>query len=167
MSLIPWRTKRVDTENRDPAAQSAIERFRHELDRLFDNFLQEGKSGFDRLLSPITGWGPAVDVSETEQDITVRAELPGIDPKDLEIQVTADSLRISGEKKDEFEEKRKGYYQVERKFGSFHRIVKLPTEIDPDKVDAEHRNGILTIRLCKTAGASARRISIKHTEGQT
>lgn len=166
MSLIPWRTKRVDTESRDPAAASTIERFRHEMDRLFDNFLQEGKSGFDRLLSPITGWGPAVDVSESEQEITVRAELPGVDPKDLDIQVTADSLRISGEKKDEFEESRKGYYQVERKFGSFHRMVKLPTEIDPDKVDAEYRNGILTIRLSKTEGASARRVAIKHAEDQ-
>lgn len=164
MSLIPWRSKRVDTENRDPAVQSVIERFRHEMDRLFDSFLQEGRSGFDRLLSPITGWGPAVDVSETERDITVRAELPGVDPKDLDLQVTADSLRISGEKKDEYEEKRKGYYQVERKFGSFHRLIKLPAEVDPEKVEAEYRGGVLTVRLSKTEGATLKRIAIKHAE---
>ncbi len=163
MSLIPWRGKRGEIESREAGPMSSIERFRSELDRLFEGFFQEGLGGFDRLLSPITAWGPAVDISETEKEISVRVEVPGVDPNDLDLRVSGDVLVIAGEKKEESEENKKGYHHVERRFGSFHRTLRLPTEVDPEKVEAEFRNGVLTVRLGKTAKSVAKKIAIKNS----
>jgi len=157
MNLIPWRNKRSS----DKAELAPVRRLRDELDHLFDNFLAEGRDGFDRLLAPVTGWGPAVDITEDDQSITVKAEMPGVEPKEIDLQVSGDLLTISGEKKEEHEEKRSGYYHVERRFGSFQRTVRLPGEVDTEKVEAEYRNGILTVKMNRAPGQVRKRITVK------
>ena len=141
-----------------------MRRLRDELDRLFDHFLSDGLDSFDRLLAPVTGWGPAVDVTEDDKSITVKAEVPGVDPKDIDLRVSGDLLTLSGEKKEEHEEKRSGYYHVERRFGSFQRTVRLPGEVDPEKVEAEYRDGILTVRMDRAPGQVRKRIAVKQAK---
>ena len=95
-------------------------------------------------------WLPRLDISEGAKEITVRAELPGLEQKDLDISLDGDFLTIKGEKKKEHEETDKHFHRVERTFGTFSRTLRLPTEIETTKVDASFKNGILTIVLPKT-----------------
>ncbi len=110
-------------------------------------------------------WGevfvPKVDIKEEEKDIVVSAELPGMDQKDIDVTVTNDSIRISGEKKQEEEKEEKGYYRRETSYGTFERVIDLPTEVDENKAEAEFSKGVLTIRLPKSEEAQAKRKKIK------
>jgi HSP20 family protein len=90
----------------------------------------------------------------------VQAELPGVDPKDLDITVTADRITISGEKKETVEKIDKSYHHKEIRSGKFSRTISLPTGIDTENVAAEHKNGVLTVRLKKSQAATAKKISI-------
>ncbi|NLX24110.1 MAG: Hsp20/alpha crystallin family protein [Phycisphaerae bacterium] len=157
MNLIPWRNKGTE---RVGSEACSIDRFRSELDRAFESFFRGGGDTFDRLLSPVLGWGPAVDVSEDDKQVTVRAEIPGVDPKDLDVTVSGDTLTLSGEKKEETHEEKGGWYHAERRFGSFRRTLRLPAEVDADEVEATYQNGVLTVRLNKTERAVGRRIAI-------
>ena len=111
------------------------------------------------LTEPFRGtplaWGtgmPAVDVIDKEKEVEVRAELPGMDEKDIDVRLSGDTLTIQGEKKEEREEREEGgsYYVSERRYGSFQRSFRVPEGIDRDKVDASFRKGVLTITLPKT-----------------
>lgn len=104
---------------------------------------------------------PKIDVKEEENSVIVSAELPGLDQKDIDVTVTNDSIRISGEKKQEEEEEKKGYYRHETSYGSFERIIDLPTEVDEDKAEAEFSKGVLTIKLPKSKEAQAKHKKIK------
>jgi HSP20 family protein len=132
---------------------------RHEMNSLFDNFF----SGSE--LEPYTGraFSPNIDMKESEKELRVSAELPGMDEKDIEVSLNRDSLTIKGEKKEEKEDKGKDYYRMERSYGSFSRTIPLPTEVEPDKVKAEFKKGVLTVTIPKTAKAikETRKISIK------
>ena len=92
--------------------------------------------------------------------LRVRAEVPGVEPKDFDISVSGDVLSISGEKKEESEERRGNVYRSERRFGSFRRHVRLPEAVDTDKIEAEYDKGILTIRLAKSEKVVGRRIPV-------
>ena len=125
-----------------------------EVNRLFDDFFR----GFD--LRPLRtaeerwgGFSPKMDLEETEKEYRITAELPGMEEKDVEVLLTGNSITLKGEKKEEKEEKGKSFYHVERSYGSFQRTVPLPEGIDLKKVDADFRNGVLTIKLPKTAEA--------------
>ncbi|MBK7550408.1 MAG: Hsp20/alpha crystallin family protein [Syntrophaceae bacterium] len=125
-----------------------------EVNRLFDDFFR----GFD--LRPLrmaderwSGFSPKMDLEETEKEYRITAELPGMEEKDVEVLLTGNSITLKGEKKEEKEEKGKSFYHVERSYGSFQRTVPLPEGIDLKKVDADFRNGVLTIKLPKTAEA--------------
>jgi len=160
MNLIPWKNKRSS----ERTELAPVGRLRAEMDRLFDNFFREGiGDGFDRLLAPVTGHGPMLDVTEDEKSITVKADLPGVEPADIDVRVSGDLLTICGEKKEEHEEKRAGYRHTERRFGSFQRSVRLPGEVDPDKVEAEYRHGVLTIRMERAPGTVRKRIAVSKT----
>jgi len=125
------------------------------MNKLFDDFF----GGFD--LSPwaplerrlATAFTPHVDVSETDKEIKVSVELPGMDEKDIDVSLTRDTLTIKGEKKEEKEEQGKDYYRMERSYGSFTRSVPLSVEVDTDKVQATFNKGVLDITLPKTARA--------------
>ncbi len=122
-----------------------IESLHEEIDRLFTDFLSPRRR---RGKEPMI-WQPRVDLYETENDVILKAELPGIDKKDLEVTVTEDSVHIKGEKKEETEVKKENYYRKEISFGKFERIIPLPVEVEPDKADAKFDKGILEIKIPK------------------
>jgi len=136
---------------------SSLSNLQGEVNRLFDNF-------FGRMEMPsLFGGGSlslAVDVVETKDSILVKAEVPGIDPKALEITVTGDLLTIKGEKKSEKEEKGKNFHRIERSFGSFSRSVEIPSYADTDKVTADYKDGVLTVTLAKKEEAKAKSIKV-------
>lgn len=132
MSLIRW----------DPFDDLAS--LRESMDKLFEEFTTRRP----REVAPAV-WPPAVDVYETPNDVVVRVELPGIDPKDVDIQVTQDALTIKGQYKSEQEEKGRNYYTRELRSGSFVRTLALPGDIQSDQAKASYRNGIFEIRVPK------------------
>lgn len=125
--------------------------FRREMDSLMENFFRGVEGG--AFESRLGVFSPKVDVTEGEKEITVSAELPGMDEKDIELSLTKDSLTIRGEKKQEKEEKTTDYYRTERSYGSFVRAIPLPVEIDEEKVEASFKKGLLTVTLPKTEKA--------------
>lgn len=157
MSLLPWRIKREGV----PGEMSPMFALRSEVDRLFDSYLREPLSSLDLSSWGSGKWSPAVDVGETDNEITVRAELPGIDPKDLDISVVGNKLIIRGEKKETTETDEKGFHQCETRYGSFHRSIPLPDGVDTENVDAQYANGVLTLRMPKTPQAATKRIEVK------
>jgi HSP20 family protein len=104
---------------------------------------------------------PEMDVSETDKEVKVTAELPGIDEKDLEVSVDEGGLTVRGEKREEHEEEKKGYYLSERSYGSFHRHIPLPSGLIPDKAEAKFRNGVLKINIPKSPELESKRHALK------
>lgn len=160
-SLIPWREKSQAPVARDESSDPFIA-FRREVDRMFDDFF----NGFGmRPLRPWAGtWQsvtPIIDVSDTDKELVVTAELPGLDEKDFDVTLAGDVLTIKGEKKAEREDKNGDTYYMERRFGSFSRSVRLPFEVKDEKVEAKYDKGVLTIRVPKPAGAQR---AIRHIE---
>jgi len=134
--------------------------FRREMDRMFDHFF----GGFPGRAGNGSGAiAPAVDLEQTEKELVVTAELPGVSDKDIEVSLAGDVLTIMGEKKTETEEKKGGSNYTERRYGSFARSLQLPFEVKDDQVDAKFKNGVLTIRLPKPAHMRnrARKIEVK------
>jgi HSP20 family protein len=133
--------------------------FRGEMDWLFDRFgFPSLRRVFDiepswRSASSFSFSTPAIDMSEDDKPYKISAELPGIDPKDIDVSLSGDTLVLKGEKRQEKEEKDKNYHFSERSYGSFQRSFQLPLSIDRDKVAADFSNGVLTISLPKTAEA--------------
>ena len=108
-----------------------------------------------------TEWFPSLDVSETKNDFVVKAELPGIDPKDIDISLTDGMLTIRGEKKQEREEKEENYHLIERNYGTFSRSVSLSRDVKPDKINASYKDGVLRVVLPKSEEAKKKEIKIK------
>ena len=158
MALIPWKNKQQESERGGLAPMMTL---RGEMERLFDAFLRDSFAGLNWPTWGSDKWSPAIDVAENDKELTVRAELPGIDPKDLEVTVTGNQLVLSGEKKETSEHKEKDFFQSETRYGSFRRTVVLPEGIDAENVDAQYSNGVLTLRLRKTAPAAGKRIEVK------
>lgn len=104
---------------------------------------------------------PAVDVSEDGKEVTVKAELPGLEAKDVELTLESGVLTIRGEKKFEGEEKKENYHRIERSYGSFVRAVPLPREVKSDKVKARFDRGVLTVTMPKAEKAETRNITIE------
>lgn len=117
-----------------------------EINRLFDDF---GYGFNNPWFEKMTDFQAKADVKETEKEIVVTVEVPGVDLKDIDISLTDDSITISGEKHEEKEQEEKGYYKMERSYGSFHRAIPLPCAIDRDKTDAVYKDGVLRISLPK------------------
>src|SRR5262245_58404891 len=102
-----------------------------------------------------------IDVRETSDEVVVRAEVPGIDPKDLDVRLEGDVLVLSGEKKDERQSDEGGSVYSERRYGSFRRALRLAAPIDREKVRAEHKNGVVTITLTKAESTRPRKIDVR------
>lgn len=136
-----------------------------QMNSLFDDFF----TGFDAtprsLASGVGAFSPSIDVKESDKDFVIRAELPGVEEKDIEVTVTNDAVAIKGEKKEEKEDKGKNYYYMERSYGSFNRVIPLGTETDADKAHASFKNGVLNITIPKSAQAKAKgtKVPIKAT----
>jgi HSP20 family protein len=158
MSMIPWRNK---LRQRGQDAGSSLANLRGEMDRLMETFVREP---FSNMEWPFLGqgkWAPAVDVVENDKEVTVRAEMPGIDPKDLNVVVSGKQLIISGEKKESTEQSGKDFFHSEIRFGSFRRAIPLPDGVDSENVDAQFTNGVLTLRMNKQLGSKPKQIEIK------
>lgn len=155
MALIPWKSKRHDEG--DDSAMTPAFGFRSEMDRLFDSFLRDAFHWGDR---PDGGLLP-VDVEEGDKEITVRAEIPGVTADDLQLEIRGGALIVAGEKKETNSGQQGAYFYQERRFGSFRREVPLPCAVDADDVNAEYREGVLTVRLKKAQEALARRIQVQ------
>jgi len=159
MKLIPWKKKEATARTSDKEA--GLNPLRSEMDRMFERFFSDPwallRQGPHALWS---GWAPSLDVADGEKEVTVRAEVPGVDPKEIELSVLGNTLTISGQKKESHEEKGKGFTRSECRYGSFQRAVELPAGVDPNKVTAEYSNGVLTVRVAKAKNASVKRIPI-------
>jgi HSP20 family protein len=161
MSLIPWKNKQGSGRRHELAPRPARDEFRTEMDRLFERFFQD-PWGAPLAGSALRGeWDPTVDVTENEKEISIRAEVPGVEPKDIKVTLAANVLTLEGEKRQSSERKEKDYYQSECSYGSFLRRIPLAAPVDESKVSAEHSHGVLTIRLPKTRTAAARHIAVK------
>jgi len=158
MGLIPWKNKAGETPE---GRLSPLTEFRSEVNRLFDSFLREPIESLSDSVGAWSRWTPALDVTESDSAVTVRAELPGIDANDLEISVTGNRLTIAGEKKETVERKDQDVSHRESRYGSFSRSVVLPAAVDQEKVSAEYVDGVLTVTLNKTPAATAKKIPVK------
>lgn len=139
-----------------------VNRFRSEIDQLFNRFFTgDPWMALDFPVEAPFAWTPAIDVVESDDAMTVRAEIPGLELKDIDVRVRDNILTISGEKSDEFEDKRKDSWYCERSFGSFNRTLELPANVDASKINAEYANGVLTIKLPRPATIAARQIEVK------
>ncbi len=139
-----------------------LERMREEMDRLFERLFGLGRRGLFAPLVEAPTVVPAVDVYETDKEVVVKAELPGMSKEDLEINATEDSLTLKGEIKKDEEVSEEGYYRRERRYGSFERVIPLPTEVKPDQAKAKFQNGVLEVRLPKVKRApKAKKIKIE------
>jgi HSP20 family protein len=160
MSIIPWRQK--TPERIAEEGETGLARLREEMHDLFSRFFgdEDRTSALDTWP---TGFGgmPRMDLAESADDVALKVELPGVDPKEVNIQVTGNVLTVSGERKQEKEEKKRDYHYAERSFGSFRRSVQLPGTVDAEKVDATFNNGVLTVKLAKRADAKPKRITVR------
>lgn len=157
MSLIRWNPVRDLTPwSTDFATE--LSQIHREMNRMFDTFfrgdvLDNGSFG--------SFWTPAVDITEREDAYLVELELPGLTKEDVKITMENNILTIRGEKKQEKEEKRGSYHRSERCYGSFQRSFTLPTTVKSDKIEAQYKNGILTVTLPKVEDAKAKAIEVK------
>ena len=135
-----------------------VSRLHREMDRLWDDYFGSGRRGLQPLQ---TEFAPAVDVKETADQVVVKAEVPGMEAKDINISVTGDVLTIKGEKKSEREEKEENYHLVERSYGSFCRSLTLPAAVDLDKIEAKYDKGVLTVTCPKKEEVKPKPIEIK------
>jgi HSP20 family protein len=136
---------------------------RRDMERLFEDFSRD--FGWGPPAAVGMGMAPRVDVSETESEIKIEAELPGVDEKDVEVVLSDGRLTIKGEKKQEKEEKKKDYHMVERSYGSFARSIALPFEADPDKVKATFAKGVLNVTVPKPPEVKAKEKKIAIGKG--
>jgi HSP20 family protein len=164
--LIPWKRREPDREEGGDELQVRQEpflSFQEQMNRMFDDFFRG--SGLEPLGAFREGWdafSPRVEVVQTDQEIGVSAELPGLEEKDIHVGLSQNVLTISGEKTQEKETKGRNYLRAERSYGSFRRSIPLPGEVDASKADAVFRNGVLTITLPRKVKEQARkRIAIK------
>lgn len=135
-------------------------RLRDEMDHLF-NRIFDMDFPISRRLFREGEWAPRLDVSEGKADITVRAEVPGCDADDIDVRLDGRTLTISGEKKQEKEEKDENFHRLERTYGSFSRFVELPAEVDPQEIDATYKKGVLRLVFRKVRASEAKKIEIK------
>ncbi len=163
--LIPWKKNESYLPVRRGWEGDPFLDLRSQVNRMFDEFFERpfGMSPFFSDANVLGEFTPRIDVNETEKEITVIAELPGMEPEDIEISLDRNALTIRGEKRSEDKEKGKRFMRVERSYGSFQRVINLPIEVDEDKVEASYKRGLLTITLPKSKSAReiSKRIAIK------
>jgi HSP20 family protein len=149
-NLVPWHRKGV------AGRSEPVVGLRREMDDLLERFF-----GGENVGWPAEALAPDMDVTETDGEIRVSTELPGVEEKDIDISLANGVLRIRGEKKAEKEEKDEGRRYVERSYGVFERSLQLPGEVDADRAAAKLEKGVLTVTLPKTAkAAGTKKISV-------
>lgn len=149
-NLIPWRRKKSDV----------IESFRESANFFPDWF-------FEEPLFPLSGqvfntqWHPRIDLTENDKEIVVEADIPGMEKKDIQVSLNGRHLTLSGEKQQEKKETKKGRYLMERCYGAFNRVIELPANVEPSKINATYKNGVLKVTMPKTKEHQGRTIKIE------
>jgi HSP20 family protein len=134
-----------------------METLRQEMERVFDRFFEPRWDEFEA----VGAWAPKLDFSETKDAFVVKAEVPGVEQKDISVSIQDQMLTIKGEKHKEKEEKDEKYHRVERSWGAFARTIALPAGVDTEKVNATFKDGVLTVKLPKTPAAKGTTIPVK------
>lgn len=129
---------------------------RKEMDNLWSDFFGEKE-----FLPRAKVWVPAIDVSETKDAILVKAEVPGMEAKDIDVSLSDDMLVIKGEKKEEKEEKDENFHRVEMRRGSFQRAIRIPVPVDSENIEAKYEKGVLKVKLTKKEESKAKKIEVK------
>ncbi len=140
-------------------AEHPLRWLREEMDALFDRFFGRWPAAWEPGWAPERFWD--VDVEEADNEIVVRAEAPGFEPKDFNIHISGNTLTIRAEHKEEAEEKEEGYRRWEQRFGQFQQSIPLSTAVDTDKVEARYHSGVLEVHLPRTEPSPRRRIEVK------
>lgn len=140
MSLIRWQPLRE------------LDALRQQMNRLLDEW-NHGEPGANLLPKIGIAWEPAIEIQETDTDIILRTEIPGVEAKDIDIEVSADAVSIAGEHKEEKSTEEKGWYRSEFHYGHFQRVIPLPTQVKNEEAKAEYTDGILTLSLPKVEKA--------------
>jgi len=165
--IVPWKKGNRNLSIRPAEDEYPLGALQRRMNRMFDDFFGD----FGSLsLSPFhgtdggEGFFPRMDVAETDKEITINAELAGIDEKDVDITLLDNVLTVRGEKNIHRDEKKECSHLIERSYGTFSRSIVLPVEVQEDKIEASFKNGVLTVRLPKVpvAQAKATKIEIKN-----
>jgi HSP20 family protein len=155
--IIPWkRKKEVIHQHPDSTAYSLAKH----MDDFFDGAFP-GDWTMPRGFLNQKGLVPRLDVKEEKGKITVEAEMPGVDTKDLDVSLDGRILRIKGEKRKETEDTSNGQYHYERSYGYYNRSIELPAEVDSSKIDASYKNGVLKIKLKKAKESETKKIEVR------
>ena len=167
--LAPWNWFKKEDEvdhvvpvkhGREPSlhaegSYSPMLQMHRDIDRLFDRFFRGFGPGYEWPAFPTWEGGgilkPRVDLSATDKDYLLTVEIPGVDEKDVSVDVSSGIMTIKGEKKQEHENKEAGYYRVERRYGSFQRLLSLPEDVDQEGIKASFKNGVLSISMPRKA----------------
>jgi len=152
--LTPWTGPRA-LAPWDIRTPQLFDRFRHEMDQMFGQFFAAEDNERQLIYAPRT------NVAETETEYEVTVDLPGMKPEDLDVELKDGHLWITGERKHEEEEKGKTYHRIERSYGHFRRVIPLEESVNPEKVDAEYKDGVLHITVAKDEAAQPRKIPVK------
>jgi len=129
---------------------------REQVNRLFEDNFTRDRSGQADLAT----WAPPVDIYETENELVVKADLPGLEEKGIDVRVTNNALTIRGERKLENDDNEDSYLRIERAYGSFMRSFSLPTTVSFENIRAEYRNGVLTLHMAKREESKPKQIKI-------
>jgi HSP20 family protein len=163
LDLIPWRRAEKTPARREE--MDSFLRLRDQMNQMFENFFDDPWSlrPFETFNSSLSTFVPRLELKEMDADLKVFVELPGMDEKDVQVNLENQVLTISGEKKSETTDKSDGYYRSERSYGAFQRQVALPEGVNEDDVNATFKNGVLTVTLPKrqVVNASTKKITIK------
>ena len=147
MSIVRW----------DPFRE--LEEMSDRLNRVFGRSALARETDKDAMVA--FDWAPSVDISETNEEFVVKAELPGMNRDDVKVAVEDGVVRIQGERKQEREEKDKKFHRIERSYGSFVRTFSLPSNVDEAKIQAQYKDGLLTVRLPKSPTAKPKSVDVK------
>lgn len=139
-----------------PSMPAGIRNLEDEMERVFNAFFAPAREGDYNY----TSWYPAVDLLEKEDKYILKAEIPGMTEKDIQISVEGNNITLKGEKKEEKEEKGRYQHRLERYYGSFYRTFQLPTNVNADKIEAHYKNGLLEIHVPKDVSSKAKNIEI-------
>ena len=145
-ALFPWRETQL-------AVPSDL---RSEFDQIMRNFFGEAANGTDGA-----DYSPRLNISETEQGYEVSLDLPGVDPANVKVEAHDGKLTVSGERHHEEKVEGKTFHRVERSYGTFRRVINLPSTVDNEKIDANYKNGVLSVKLPKSEAVKPKQIEVK------
>jgi HSP20 family protein len=154
MALVRWEPVRE------------LNSLQSEVNRLFNTFFDSPTSTGSAGNGGVRRWLPAMDLVETEDHFVLRADLPGLSEEDVTIELEDDVLTLAGERKTEHEDKREGFYRVERSFGQFRRTLTLPDGVDAERIEAKFDKGVLEVRIPKPEQRKPRRVAIQVGAGE-